>query len=335
MQLIPDSFMKQDIKFGARLSRVISTVAPDSENINITPYGHIQWPLVRKIAEECERLGFDSVIVPDHPMDDVSRYACMSTLAALAACTERITVGTLTTNTMRYLPNPSLFIKEIATLDHLSNGRLYPFGLGLGWTPHEYEAFGFPFPTHKIRLAQMVETIEMMNLMFTEDLITYEGEYFQIKNVVCEPKPVQTPFPIVIGGRGNRTLGVAAKYADHIDIYGGMDLDVLKERLSHVEDTCSEIGRDFKKIVFSWGCWFWIYENDKERDRYASEIKRLSEYPEDKFHANIIMGTPEEILEKFESLIDVGISYFTLRFEDLPSTRGLNLFAEHVMPELT
>lgn len=326
--------MKRKIKFGARLSRVISTVAPDSENINITPYKRIQWSLVRQVAQECEKLGFDSVIVPDHPMDDVSRYACMSTIAALAACTERITIGTLTTNTMRYLPNPSLFIKEVATLDDISNGRLYPFGLGLGWTPHEYEAFGFPFPKHKIRLAQMRETIEMMKLMFTEDKVTYEGEHFQIKDAICLPKPVQKPFPIVIGARGNRTLRLAAEYADHIDIYGGMDLDDLQERLSFIENTCSEIGRDFKDILFSWGCWFWIYENNEERNRYASEIKRLSEYPEDRFQAKIIMGTPEEIIEKFESLIDLGITYFTLRFEDLPSTRGLKLFAEHVMPEL-
>ncbi len=136
-----------------------------------------------------------------------------------------------------------------------------------------------------------------------------------------------------MGGRGNRTLGTAAKFADHIDIYGGMDLDDLQERLSFIENTCSEIGRDFKEIVFSWGCWFWIYENEKERDRYAAEIKRLEEYPDDLWSNTIIMGTPEEIAEKFESLIDLGITYFTLRFEDLPNKRGLQLFAEHVMPE--
>jgi alkanesulfonate monooxygenase SsuD/methylene tetrahydromethanopterin reductase-like flavin-dependent oxidoreductase (luciferase family) len=323
--------LKHKIKFGARLSRVISTVAPDSENPNITPYEQIEWPVVREIAQECERLGYDSIIIPDHPMDDVSRYACMSTLAALAASTSTITIGTLTTNTMRYLPNPSLFIKEVATLDHISNGRLYPFGLGLGWTPHEYEAFGFPFPKHKIRLAQMIETIEMMKLMFTEDLITYEGEYFQIKDVRCEPKPVQNPFPIVIGGRGNRTLGAAAKYADHIDIYSGMKLEDLQERLSYIEDVCSEIGRDYNEIVFSWGCWFWIYKDEKERNKYADEIKRLKNLG-NQFQA--IMGTPEEIIEKFEELKELGISYFTLRFEDLPSTRGLQLLADYVMPEI-
>ena len=70
--------MKRKIKFGARLSRVISTVAPDSENINITPYEKIQWPVIRDVAQECERLGFDSIIVPDHPMDDVNACSTCS-----------------------------------------------------------------------------------------------------------------------------------------------------------------------------------------------------------------------------------------------------------------
>lgn len=323
--------MKQKIKFGARLSRVISTVSPDSENPYITPYERIYWPLVREVAQECEHLGFDSVIMPDHPMDDVSRLACWSTLAALASCTKRVTLGTLTTNTMRYLPNPSLFIKEIATLDQISDGRLYPLGLGLGWTPHEYKAFGFPFPAHKIRLAQLQETIEMMNLMFTEDVVTYQGKYFQIEDLVCEPKPIQNPFPIVIGARGKRTLRVAAKYADHIDVYGGMVLNDLQERLSFIEETCAEYGRDYNEIVKSWGCWFWIYENEKELNRYTAEMQRLAQLPEGS--PVVIKGTPEAIVEMFESLIDLGISYFTLRFEDFPSKRGLRLFAEHVIPE--
>ena len=60
-------------------------------------------------------------------MDDLSRYACLTMIAALAASTESIKIGALTTNTIRYLPNPSFFIKEVATLDHISGGRLYPF----------------------------------------------------------------------------------------------------------------------------------------------------------------------------------------------------------------
>ena len=187
------------------------------------------------------------------------------------------------------------------------------------------------YPASKNKIRQMIETIEMMKLMFTEEKVSYEGKYFEIKDALCKPGPVQKPFPIVIGGRGEKTLSAAAKYADHIDIYSGMDVEAFHERYSHIENVCSEIGRDFKEITFSWGCWFWIFENEKERVRYAGEIKRLADYG-DQFQA--VMGTPEEILEKFEALKEAGATYFTLRFEDLPSKRGLRLCAEHIMNEI-
>ncbi|EMR74315.1 flavin-dependent oxidoreductase, F420-dependent methylene-tetrahydromethanopterin reductase [Thaumarchaeota archaeon SCGC AB-539-E09] len=324
-------FLK-NVKFGVRLSRVISAVPTNNENPNLTPYERIYWPLVKEVALECERLEFDSVILPDHPMVGLERYACWSTLSALAAVTNRLTVGTLTTNTMRYLPNPSLFIKEIATLDHISDGRLYPLGLGLGWTPDEYKAFGFPFPAHKKRLAQLRETIEMMKIMFTEERATYNGKHFEIENLVCEPKPAQNPFPICIGARGKRTLRLAADYADHIDIYGGMDLKDLEDKLNFIENRCTETGRDYEDIVKSWGSWFWIYEDEKELERHRDEVRRLEALMAGR-PAIALMGTPEEIVAHFEELKEIGMTYFTLRFEDLPSKRGLRLFAEHVIPE--
>jgi alkanesulfonate monooxygenase SsuD/methylene tetrahydromethanopterin reductase-like flavin-dependent oxidoreductase (luciferase family) len=266
-------------------------------------------------------------------MVGLQRFACWSTLSALAAITNKVTIGTLTTNTMRYLPNPSLFIKEIATLDNISDGRLYPLGLGLGWTPDEYKAFGFPFPSHRKRLAQLKETIQMMKLMFNEELASYEGNYFKIQDLVCEPKPIQKPFPICIGARGKRTLKLAAEYADHIDVYGGMDIGDLKKRLDFVEKNCAEFGRDYDKIIKSWGCWFWIYEDENELKKHQAEFKRLEILREGR-PGGVTKGTPEEIIDLFEDLVEIGMNYFTLRFEDLPSKRALRLFAEHVIPEL-
>lgn len=316
--------------FGVRLGRVISAASKTGDEPYLTPYERVYWPLVKDVAQECERLGYDSIILPDHPMHGLQRYTCWSTLSALAACTQRVTLGTLTVNTMRYLPSPSLFAKEIATLDSISDGRLYPLGLGLGWTPDEYKAFGFPFPAHKIRLEQLQETIEIMNLMFTQERASYKGKYFTIENLVCEPKPVQKPFPICIGGRGERTLRVASKYAHLIDVYG-VDKKTLQERLNYIKKCCAEYGRDYKDIVKSWGCWFWIYEDEEELKRYADEFKRLSILRGGK-SSGVVMGTPKEIVSFFRDLVEMGITYFTLRFEDLPSKRGIRLFAEEVLP---
>jgi alkanesulfonate monooxygenase SsuD/methylene tetrahydromethanopterin reductase-like flavin-dependent oxidoreductase (luciferase family) len=324
--------MSKGVKFGVRLSRVISAVSPESRAPYLTPYERVYWPLVKEVAQECERLGFDSIILPDHPMNGLQRFACWSTLSALAAVTKRVTIGTLTTNTMRYLPNPSLFIKEIATLDNISDGRLYPLGLGLGWTPDEYKAFGFPFPAHRKRLNQLRETIEMMKVMFTEPLASYEGKYFKIESLRCEPKPVQKPFPICLGARGKRTLKLAAEYADHIDVYGGMDKEDLKDRLDYIERKCNEYGRDYDEITKSWGSWFWIYEDEKELEMHRDEFRRLKEL-RGGAPGGPLMGTPEEIVGLFEELVELGMTYFTLRFEDLPSKRALRLFAEQVIPE--
>lgn len=321
-------------KFGVRLSRVISAVEPDGRAPYITPYSNVYWPLVKDIALECEALGYDSVILPDHPMVGAERFACWSTLAALAAVTRRVTLGTLTTNTMRYLPNPSLFIKEIATLDNISGGRLYPLGMGIGWTPDEYKAFGFPYPRHSTRLAQLKETIEMMNTMFEETPASYHGKYFDIEELVCMPKPMQKPFPICIGGRGKRTLSLAARYANHIDIYGGMDRKDLEDRLGFIEKKCTEYGRDYESITKSWGSWFWIYENQQEYSQQEKEFKRLAAL-RGSDSSGVLMGTPEELTALFEELVEMGMSYFTLRFEDLPSKRALRVFAEHVIPEFS
>ncbi len=326
--------MNKRIKFGVRLSRVISAVSPDGTAPFLTPYERVYWPVVKEVALLCEKLGYDSIILPDHPMVGIQRYACWSTLSALAAVTRKVTIGTLTTNTMRYLPNPSLFIKEIATLDNISDGRLYPLGLGLGWTPDEYKAFGFPFPPHRVRLTQLKETIEMMKVMFTEDEATYEGKYFKIKNLICEPKPIQKPFPVCVGARGKRTLRFAAKHADHIDIYGGMDKEDLKDRLDYIEKKCYECGRYYDDIVKSWGCWFWIYEDEREHKMYSNEFNRLETLRGGR-PGGVVKGTPDEIIALFEELVNIGINYFTLRFEDLPSKRALRLFAENVMPHFT
>jgi len=320
------------VKFGVRLGRVISAASKNGDEPCLTPYERVYWPVVKEVAQECERLGYDSIILPDHPMHGLQRYTCWSTLSALAACTQRVTLGTLTVNTMRYLPNPSLFAKEIATLDNICDGRLYPLGLGLGWTPEEYKAFGFPFPAHKTRLEQLQEAIEIMNLMFTQEKASYKGKHFNIDNLVCEPKPVQRPFPICVGGRGERTLRMATKYAHFIDVYG-VDKKTLQERLDYIRKCCTEYRRDYETIVKSWGCWFWIYEDEDELNRYSAEFDRLTSLRGGQ-PTGIMKGTPKDIVESFKELVEMGISYFTLRFEDLPSKRGIRLFSEEVIRHL-
>lgn len=350
--------MGKRIGFGVRLKRVVSTNAPNDQEVHFTPYERVSWPTVRLIAEECDVLGFDSLIVPDHVMTTgPMQFGCWSILSALAACTKRVTLGTLTVNSMRYLPCPSLFAKEVATLDNISDGRLYPLGLGAGWNGMEYRAFGIPFPPHKTRIDQLEETIQIMNAMFTEETATFKGKHFNIQHVDCEPKPVQKPFPICIGGVGKRILRLAAKYADYVDISSEPAMGrtyalnsiqkpseempetpppadeatkkrTLQERLDWVKECCAEFGRNYDDIVKAASFKFYIYKNEKELARHEREFKRLAGTQ----GAHLTMGTPDEIIDFFEERVKMGVTYFTLRWEDLPSTSGLRLFAKEVIP---
>ena len=346
--------MNKEIKFGVRISRAIALTAkedvvdgyrtayinpvtgkPMVADILLTPYEKLEWRLVRDCALEAERLGFDSVILPDHPMSDGASFDCLATLGALAGVTSKIRLGTLTTNTMRYVPSPSLFAKQIATLDYITGGRIFPLGLGAGYLREEYEAYGFPYATHMIRIEQLRETIEIMRKMFTEERASYKGKYFEIKNAICEPKPVQNPFPICVGGGGKNLLKMAARYADIVnldiqDLYEDMSkIDYVEETRKHLaffEKHFKAAGRSWENdILKSWGMWFWLYEDEKERDQHSEALKNQRA-------GTVLMGTPDRMIQLFEKLVRLGITYFTLRFEDLPSTRGMQLFAEKVMP---
>jgi alkanesulfonate monooxygenase SsuD/methylene tetrahydromethanopterin reductase-like flavin-dependent oxidoreductase (luciferase family) len=348
--------LPREIKFGVRISRVACLPTPpknivdgyDTAFINpatgkpmeadplLTPYERLEWSVVKECVHEAEKLGFDSVILADHPMIGRARLDCMAALGALAGVTTKINLGTMTTNTMRYLPSPALFAKQIASLDFITGGRIYPLGLGAGYLKEEYDAYGFPFGTHLARIEQLKETVEIMKRMFVEEKANYKGKYFEIKNAICEPKPIQQPFPICIGGGGKHLLRVAARYADFVNIDPNETYDASFSRsdyvketeryLSHLESEVRAAGRDWEaEIVKSRAFWFWLYENEKERNKHAEAIK--NQRP-----GSVLMGTPEEIIELFQKLVDLGITYFTLRFEDLPDTKGLHLFAENVMP---
>ena len=105
------------------------------------------WAEARDTAVEFDRLGFDSVWVCDHlygiPMPNLPIFEAWSELAAVAALTDRVELGTLVTPV--FFRNPAVLAKQVATIDHVSNGRTV-VGLGSGWFATEFESYGLPFP---------------------------------------------------------------------------------------------------------------------------------------------------------------------------------------------
>jgi F420-dependent oxidoreductase-like protein len=172
-----------------------------------------------------------------------------TTLAALAAQTNRIRLGLMVTgNTYRH---PAVLASIVATVDVISNGRV-DLGIGAGWNEYEHESMGIPLYKPGERIRRLDESCQIIKGLFTQDLTTFDGRYYQLKEARREPKPVQQPHPpFVIGGSGEQlTLRVVAKHADIWNFVAG-PIDAFQHKLEVLKGHCEAVGRDFDEIVLS------------------------------------------------------------------------------------
>lgn len=170
-------------------------------------------------------------------------------LSAYAALTKRLRVGLMVTgNTYRH---PAVLAKMAATVDIVSQGRL-DFGIGAGWNELEHNAYGMELYRPGERIRRLGEACEVIRRMWTEHAPDFDGKYYQLKGALCEPKPVQKPYPpFVIGGSGEQlTLRVVAQYADIWNYTGGPP-DDFRHKSAILDGHCAAIGRDPALIVRS------------------------------------------------------------------------------------
>ena len=167
----------------------------------------------REVAQRAEALGYDTLLMPDHI---TSQLAPVAALAAAAAATNTLRIGSFVfDNDYR---NPVMLAREATTLDLLSSGRL-EFGLGAGWNTRDYEQLGIGYDAPKVRVDRMEEALGLIKRLWTEENVTHQGTYYQVRNAVVLPKPTQRPHPpVMIGGGGPRMLRIAAREAQIVAI---------------------------------------------------------------------------------------------------------------------
>jgi F420-dependent oxidoreductase-like protein len=212
------------------------------------PYGE-----VLEVACHAAETGWDGVYVADHFMPhagtgrrtDHPVLECGSVVAALGAVVPRVRIGTLVYgNTYRH---PAVVANMAATVDRITGGR-FTLGVGAGWQVNEHEQYGIELPPVKRRLDRFVEALRVLQGLLRQPQTTLDGEYYQLTGAVCEPKPVQDPLPILIGGSGERRmLRIVAQYADMWNAWGTPDLIAHKSAV--LDGHCSEAGRDPKAIA--------------------------------------------------------------------------------------
>ena len=291
------------------------------------------WQEARAAAVEFDRLGFDSVWVCDHlnsvPMPTLPIFEAWSELAAVAAITERVELGTLVTPP--FFRNPAVLAKQVATIDHIAGGRTI-VGLGAGWFASEFEAYGCPFPSLGARLGALEETAQLLRRLWTEERTTFEGRHYTVRDAVCEPKPVPRP-PILIGGGGERRLmGIAARYADIWNNLAAFQPE-LGAKVEALRRRSAEVGRDFASIEVSQQCLVVIAETD---DAARAGLERAQKIYGGHMGAGLeehgIWGTPQRVIDRIERHRALGCTLFVIEFFGRDTREPARLFAEKVMP---
>lgn len=210
------------------------------------------WNDTLALAKHAEAGGWHGVWYADHFMPNAEDTSgptseCWTTLAALAASVPRIRLGALVTgNTYRH---PAVLAKMAANVDNISGGRCV-LGLGAGWQENEHRAYGINFSTLGGRMNRFEEACQVVTGLFSNEQTTFAGKHYQLTDAPLAPKPVQKPLPLLIGGGGEqRTLRIAAKYANEWNVWGTPE--VLKHKGGILDQYCREIGRDPKTIAHS------------------------------------------------------------------------------------
>src|SRR3954468_7417793 len=182
---------------------------------------------VKAKAQWAENHGFVWFSVLDH-MIQIPRVGApdepflegWTVLAALAAGTSRIRLATLATSVA--YRNPAHLAKIAASVDLISAGRL-TLGIGAGWFEEEYRQYGWEFPPRPaVRIRQMEEAVRLILAMWAQERTTFDGRYFQTKEAILEPKPIQRPHPpvMIAGGGEQLTLRAVARLGDACNITG-------------------------------------------------------------------------------------------------------------------
>lgn len=292
---------------------------------------------VLALARLSADLGFESVWTGEHVQSkwggEQVLFDCVTLTAAIAQAVPEIGIGFLVLNST--FRNPALTAKTASTIDVISRGRL-TLGLGAGFRPDEYLAFGYDFPPIRERLMMLSDHLEIISKMVRqgEPPVTYKGDYARVHNVINNPRGVQKPrIRLMIGGHGpNITYRLAARYCDEINI--DLMMEDLPEGLAALRRRCEEIGRDPATLDLSAGIgpsmqWRGLRSTGGQRmmrademafvepekmERLPSRVEALQQWREMGF-ARVMAGAPglantdETLHELKEDCLEAGVDF--------------------------
>lgn len=254
----------------------------------------------------CEERGVDSVWLSERIVSRAPALELMTTFGMIAGRTERLKFGM--NAIVVPLRDPLILAKECASLDYLSGGRLLPvFGVG-GETNPEFRATG---RTPKGRGAQSDEILDIMSALWSGEPVTYEGKYYQYREAVISPKPVQSPLPLWIGGSSEAAIRRTARIGTGW-LAGLQSPSQVAPVVAAIRQKSAEAGRPLDDDHYGAGFAFRFGSVDEPVvQRQAAALSRLPEAP-DPF-TYLAAGDASAIAFRLREYIEAGISKFVLR----------------------
>ena len=225
-------------------------------------------------------------------------YECWAMLPALAVVTERVRIGTLVSPTSVH--HPALLAKRAATIDRLSGGRMV-LGLGAGWQINEHHAYGIALEPPGRRVSRFAEAIGIVRALLTQDSTTFTGEFYEITDAPCDPKPVQSPLPLLVGTTSPRMLRIAARNASEWNTWTSAD---LAGRRAGLLEACAQTGRDPATV--------WTSVN--------AIVAPVGTGPQ--ADARFVAGSAQQMLDQLGSYADLGFDEFILADWNLGSAKA-------------
>lgn len=352
---------KRRVQFGF----CVPIFACPGANLFRTPsYPELDTATTMNLARLADELGYDSLWVADHLMlgKDDAILEGWTVLSALAGATRRAKLGMI--HQALLFRNPALAAKMAATLDQISGGRLIHF-MDFGYMGREYVAYGLPWDDDMdVRTARLAEAIDLMlELWANDDPISRDGPTYQLREAVCNPKPVRQPHPpLWFGEASPGILDLCARYGQGWNTTP-VSVAEVRRRLNALVAACERIGRPFDDIEKSLETQVLVAP---DREALRSRLREmvalapsggsmpgeiepfLSKYGADpellafidgKREAipaamanDWIIGTPDEVTQRLQAFVDEGIDHFLLWFMDAPREDGLRLMMSEVVP---
>lgn len=293
-----------------------------------------QWDHILESAQAIDAGGWDSLWVYDHfhthpGVTHESVFDAWTLMAAIGAVTNRVRIGQMCTCVL-YRP-PTLLAKMAASVDAICNGRL-DVGIGAGWSDKEFAAYGYDYPSDKVRLDHLEETAQILKMMWTTDEAHFEGEHYQVRGAITRPLPQQKPHPPlwIAGGGEKRTLRIVAKYADMSNF--GDDVPDFLHKSKILAGHCETVGRDFDEIGRSVHLMSIVGRDQADLDAKLEVAARRRGSSAEEFASEHLVGTVEQVGDIVGQYAEAGCAELILYFYDMGEQDSLELFASEIMP---